>query len=514
MGEVQRVDPVELTRQSAEMQSQNWHNPAAEAVVPPDALPSSAAAVANLNDNAQSLLGFQRWAEAENQRIAEMLQIAADAYTKVDETYGRVIEDPERRAAVEAITVPAPSTPPPPLPTPVGAPRSLDADGYSDVHKTQVDLSAGDNGASLKTAMLQWSVAATRIRGNAPRPPAGDWEGAAADAAYARMAEFGGWLQQLAEGWRELAESAAKVLEAHDNAKSEHTGIHSEYVTLETQLRQLAAQMTPSNSVATQNEMAKVQKRMQELQQRSDEVRRQYAGDATFSPVRPAMPSRGDAEGAAMAGGGGGGGGRPGGDPAGMAETTAAPQGQPRTAAAERQPGGGARGGAPTGGGAPSGGGAPTGGSGAGAGTPSGPSGGAPSTPKLPTDPSLRPAAASGGGGSGGGSGGGGGDMPATPMSAPVTAETVAPAPTTPATASATAGPSADRTAGVMGGGMAPMGHGAGAQQGQEKRRDPRLAPDEDLYTEDRPWTEAVIGNRRRRDVGDGGGGGGVKDAT
>ncbi|KUH94364.1 hypothetical protein [Mycobacterium sp. IS-3022] len=507
MGEVQRVDPVELTRQSTEMQSQNWHNPATEAVVPPDALPSSAAAVANLNDNAQSLLGFQRWAEAENQRIAEMLQIAAEAYTEVDETYGRVIEDPERRAAVDAIAVPAPSTPPPPLPTPVGAPQSLDADGYSDVHKTQADLSAGDDGASLKTAMLQWSVAATRIRGNAPRPPAGDWEGAAADAAYARMAEFGGWLAQLAEGWRELAESAAKVLEAHNNARSEHTGIHSEYVTLETQLRQLAAQMTPSNSVATHNEMAKVQKRMQELQQRSDEVRRQYASDATFSPVRPAMPSHGDAGGAALAGGGGGG--QPGGDRTGMAETAAAALGQPQKATAGRQPGGGPRGGAPAGGGAPSSGGAPTGGSGAGAAAPSGPPGGAPSTPKLPTDPSLRPAAASGGGGSGGGAGGGGGDMPATPMSAPVTAETVAPAPTTPAAASTAAGPSADRTAGAMGAGMAPMGHGAGAQQGQEKRRDPRLAPDEDLYTEDRPWTEAVIGNRRRRDDG-----GGVKDAT
>ena len=53
-------------------------------------------------------------------------------------------------------------------------------------------------------------------------------------------------------------------------------------------------------------------------------------------------------------------------------------------------------------------------------------------------------------------------------------------------------------------GGMAPM-HGAqGAQQGKEKRRDPLTAPDEDLYIEDRPWTEAVVGNRRRRDVHDG----------
>ena len=58
--------------------------------------------------------------------------------------------------------------------------------------------------------------------------------------------------------------------------------------------------------------------------------------------------------------------------------------------------------------------------------------------------------------------------------------------------------------AGGMGGGMAPM-HGAqGAQQGKEKRRDPLTAPDEELYVEDRPWTEAVVGNRRRRDVQDG----------
>ena len=53
-------------------------------------------------------------------------------------------------------------------------------------------------------------------------------------------------------------------------------------------------------------------------------------------------------------------------------------------------------------------------------------------------------------------------------------------------------------------GGMAPM-HGAqGGTQGKDKRRDPRLAPDEDLYVEDRPWTEGVVGNRRRKDVQDG----------
>lgn len=510
MGEVQRVEPAELTKQSVEMRGIQWHNPVAEPVVPPDALASSAAAVTNLNANAQSLLEFQQWAEAENQRIAEMLAIAANAYTEVDENCGKVIDDPARRAAVEAITVPAPATPPPTPPNAVGAPRRLDAAGYSDVHKTQADLVAGDNGASLKTAMLQWGLASTRVRDNAPRPPSGDWEGRAADAAYARMTEFGGWLEQLAEGWRDLAEAAAKIVGAHDAAKAAHAGIHGEYVALEAQLRRLAAQTTVGNSIATQNEMAKVQTRMQELQQRSDEVRQDYASNATFSPVRPAMPTGRDTDNSGSVGGVGA---QPSGDPAGLAEkmapsfgrhqdgaTTNKPAGQTDSGSA---PGGG---GAPTGGGAPGGGGAPSGGS-------SGGSSASPG-PKPTIDPRLRPAAAVGGAGAGGANSGAGagGTPPAAPMSAPVTAETVAPAPIAPAAAGAAPGSAADgRAASAMGGGMAPMAHGAGAQQGKEKRRDPRLAPDEDLYTENRPWTEAVIGNRRRREVADSGEGRDVK---
>jgi hypothetical protein len=86
-----------------------------------------------------------------------------------------------------------------------------------------------------------------------------------------------------------------------------------------------------------------------------------------------------------------------------------------------------------------------------------------------------------------------------------VGAETVAPAPSGTARAGSApaAGAAPGGATGAMGG-MAPMAHGAGQTQGKEKRRDPGLAPDEDLYTEDRPWTEAVIGNRRRREVQDG----------
>jgi hypothetical protein len=48
-----------------------------------------------------------------------------------------------------------------------------------------------------------------------------------------------------------------------------------------------------------------------------------------------------------------------------------------------------------------------------------------------------------------------------------------------------------------MGGGMG----GGQAQAGKEKRRTPGLSPDEDLYVEDREYTEQVIGARKRRTV-------------
>jgi len=48
-------------------------------------------------------------------------------------------------------------------------------------------------------------------------------------------------------------------------------------------------------------------------------------------------------------------------------------------------------------------------------------------------------------------------------------------------------------------GGMAPMMHGAKGEGSNEKKRNPQLSQDEEIYTEDRPWTEAVIGNRVRR---------------
>ncbi|MGO4444339.1 hypothetical protein AB4Z42_13380 [Mycobacterium sp. 2YAF39] len=493
-GDVQRVEPGALRTQAAEMKGQNWHNPAEDAVTPPDALPSTNDAIANLNDNAQSLKAFEQWAAVENLRIAEMLDIAAAAYQKVDDQYGKAIENPERAAAVEAITIPDPPTQPPEIPGPAGAPRLLGAGGYSNVNQTQTELSAPDTGTSLKTAMLQWGVASKRVENNRPKPPPGSWEGEAADAAYARMTTFGSWLTQLSDAWYDLAEAASKIIAAHDKAKSAHDPIANEYIELEARMMQLAGLTGPHGGVRVQMEMEKIRQRMEELQAQSDEVRQDYASGATFSPVRPADPPSDGSHGSTTTSGGGGGA-APTGDPAAMAQKMAQSLGTPQSDTAAGQQDGGAGGGSPSGGESPSGGGASGGGEGAAP-------GGEPSTgtPKLPTDPSLRPAASSGSGGGGGGARGGGSD---TPLSPAVTAETVAPGPPMPV---ATGHAAATATPGVAGGGMggmAPMHGGQGGMQGKEKRRDPRTAPDEDLYTEDRAWTEGVVGNRRRKEVQD-----------
>jgi hypothetical protein len=52
---------------------------------------------------------------------------------------------------------------------------------------------------------------------------------------------------------------------------------------------------------------------------------------------------------------------------------------------------------------------------------------------------------------------------------------------------------------GGMGGGMAPMMHGAQGGGSGDKKRNPQLSEDAPLYVEDRPHTEQVIGVRPRR---------------
>lgn len=498
MGSGLGVVTAELDRLATGMEGNPWFSPSVH-VVAPDELQVAKSAAANLNENARLLERYQKWAEAENRRTAEMLRIAAKAYDDIDERYADNFDDPARSAELEAVSVPVPATPMPTLPDGSAGMRPLTAGDYSDVNTTQRLLSGGDHGVSLDVAEVHWRLASDSAQAHAAPPAVTNWEGDAADAARDRMTTFSAWLQDLSGAWQRLSAAAVRVQASHTAALAEHTNIYTRYKFLEARMQELTTQTDRGNAAAMHNEMARIAQEMAELQRRSDEVREEYANNASFDPVQVGRPPFAESSGTpGVAGSGGAGGGPPGGDPTAMGNRMAQSLGQPATsgtpAGAGPPPGGAPTGAASRGGTAT---GAPNSGGTAPVGSPTGaPSAAAPTTAR---DPRLRPAAVSGGAGSHGGAGGGGGGLPSDPMSAAVKAKTVAVAPTFPAAAGPPPGSVGGAAMGGVGPGMAPMAHGAGSLPGKEKRRDPRLAPDEDLYTEDRPWTEAVVGQQRRR---------------
>lgn len=513
-GEV-RVDTSDLTAKAVQIEGLTWPNQDAQPqLIPPDTLQEANTAILNLDNNAQGLWRFQEYGRLEGLRLAETLKLVADAYDRVDSNAMQDINNggegtsPPESPGVNKL-------PEPPAPTRLPIPEGQLVDDGLLVPDVQTNLLAGDQAASLRSASAMWRQHAASLATAAEEFEVStvNWEGEAADAAYRKFNDYRAWLISLSGSWTRLAEEADRVAQAHFNTLDKHQPIFDEYMRLQTEF------LASKDDIGRANQIAA---RMAQLQKDSEEVRWQYAAEGQPNQVEPEDPPRGTApstpvttngdprqpaglggDSAAQAPGSPQSPGGPGGQPA---PTSPAPS--PASAQSQGKPSGGA----PSGGGQPSGGGAPSGGQ-AGGGAPSGgQSGGSPGgapgggpqkdKPKLPTDPSLRPAAV-GGGGSGAGGGGGGG-VPSSPLTAPVTAETVAPAPIV----GAGPGPSTGAAVGagaMMGGGMgmAPMhGAGMGGQQ-QEKKRNPAVAQDEELYTEDRPWTEAVIGNRRRRGTQD-----------
>ncbi|CAA0124435.1 ESX-1 secretion-associated protein EspB [Mycolicibacterium vanbaalenii] len=520
-GDEVKVDPDDLDRKAEIVDSIPWGpDPGEVPLSRPDTLQSSYAAVTNLSKNAAALADYQKYGIAESQRLADTLRLVGGAYRRVDDA---------AKTSIDA-TIPDGPPPAPPAPVPVGSnsvpeppapgsmapfqPVSADQDGFVDVKRADMLLNGGDQAASLRAAATAWSANATTLLGAAQpfQIKIENWEGAAAEAAYAKFQRFGGWLVELAGKWEQLAAEAYTLAAAHETARSTHEPIRVEYEALEAQM--------PAAIAAGGSAARTLSLKMEQLQHQSEAVRETYAATGNPKQVPPPEPrpnsaapttpvtGNGDPRGrgvpAREPGAEGSGAQQPGGggQPPGAAPAAEQPAVSPMSAAEQASQGAqqGAQQGSQQGGGAPGGGqpgGAPGGGS-PGAGQPGGGMPGAKGDPKLPTDPSLRPAAA-GGGGSGGGGGGG---VPSAPMQPAVSAETVGPAPVVaPTTPAATAG-GGTASGGMAGGGMGGMAPMMGAGQGGgsgEKKRNPQLSQDEELYTEERPWTEAVIGNRVRR---------------
>ncbi|WP_163796185.1 PPE domain-containing protein [Mycolicibacterium sediminis] len=492
--------------------------------LPPCALDIAKSAVNELNKSATALRGYSTSGGAEATRLSEAFKSAATAYRKVDENSGGALANGEQAPDIPPVIPEPPTTPSVALPSPPA--YVCPAPGFVMLEMAAFQISQPDQAASLATFKTAWETYATAL--DARKETFGssgvEWNGGAAEAAFASLEKHKQWLEDMAASARELAGKAGALEEVHRGAVAEHPTV-MEVAALDAEI--LASTMVPALTVMLMNKRKKMQEKSEEILARYATGANQQAmtlpeppkinplpgasgGDTSSNPnqPQPTQPGTGQPGGGGGSGGGGAGSGGGGGAPE-TPKMPSIPQPDVPVSAASAQPETGSGGGQPSGGSPSGGGGSPSGGSGAGAGggMPSLPDlGGEPST-DLPSldDPGVSPASA--GGGSGGGSGGGGGGIGAMPLQPNVGGVSVGPGAGGGAPAGVGGGPSGGGPGGGgggMGGGM-PM-HGAGHGQGgaSEKKRSPGLSPDEELYKEDRAWTEAVIGNRpRRKDTGD-----------
>lgn len=504
-GDDLQVIPEDLQAKAAQIRELPWASAAAQpALNAADALDASIVAAANLAVNAEAIWSYQEFGRLEGLRLAQTLENVASAYAEVDRVAGENLDDTVGGSGApmsadgarhpEIVTLPAPPHPPA-MPIPKG---SLVSEQLLYPPEAQRALEAGDGGAALTTAAQHWRNNARSLDTSARlfETKGLQWEGDAADAAYSKFVAYQLWLMNLAVAWDQLAGEADRIVAAHTAARQDNEPIAEDFAALQ---RAIAQEPASADNLSRMVQMAA-------LQTRSEEIRHRYARDGQPRQIQPPDPPAPVVTGAPVNGGDD----RraatsersPTGEIGALLDDDSPSLGEPRASQSlghraqpplpEEQPSPGIdHGDSPASG-------QPGGSRGDGLPGTGLPSGTPPIAPTPVPDSGLRPAALSGRPTGSGGGGGTAAPRPPTQALQPaVGAETVAPSPV-----AAPASPSAQTAAagGAAGvGGVAPMMHGARGDASVDKKRNPQLAADTELYTEDRPWTEAVIGNRVRR---------------
>ncbi|OHT82970.1 PPE domain-containing protein [Mycobacterium syngnathidarum] len=516
MGNEVEVTSSELTGKAQTLQTPRPEGPGP--AQPPDYLEITTAAMAQLTASANTLATTLAAGDVEAQRLSAALNAAATAYDKIDaakagDLQGQMNGDGASPQAAESESaVPDVSGIPPSASIPCFEyPASADWDVFTDWQSAAKAIHSGDTQAlSVKYLRDQWKAYRQSLQDHASNfagaPPG--WSGEAAEACDGSMKSLYSWWIDMGDECERLAQQAETLADAHDKLVADHP-------TMDDVNTFNATKWVVGNIplVGTQARAAQ----WAYFQGRSELALRAYANGTDLMQIRPGKPPAIGGLPAVKSGevkpkpGTGDPGTSPGTSPGASPGNTPnssmpevpsmeSPSMSPASAdpSAGQGSGGSPSGGAPSGGGSPSGGGAPSGGA---------PSGGLPTgtegMPEMPGvgEPSLKPASAGGGGG---GMGGGGGGMPAGPLGPAVGADSVAASPSgARGVGAGPAGAPGGAGMGGMGGGMGGMGGGHGQGQGKEKRRNPNLAEDEELYVEDRAYTEAVIGRRARKDAKD-----------
>lgn len=509
-----KVTSGELTKKAHAIQNPRPQGPGPAKA--PDLLPVTCAAMEQLVASAEAVNASLAAGDVEAQRLAGRLNAAAKAYDAVDA---------ERAAALKAQMNGSQSVPPvnpvtpdltgipdPPTVPSFGYPPAGSWDIFTEWESATRTIYAGDTQAlSVKYFRDQWKAYKQSLQdhaGNFARSPEG-WDGPAAEACENCMRKHYEWLHKIADNCHDLGQQAETLADAHDKLVADHPTMDD---------------LEKYQSTSWSNPVEKMA-RYAYFQTKSEEALRAYAHGVNLTQVKPENPpscggglppvkpddvpepapgtqppGQPGAPGGGAPGGGAPGGGAPGGGAPAAPAMPSTPQmpATPQPAAAKTGSPGGMPGGMPGGSqGGKQGGGMP-------GGLPGGMPGGMPAaakaTPHLPNTPPIKPASTGGGGGAGAGGGGGAPKMPLQPA--------VASSAVGPSHADTTHGAAPAKAAGgggAMGGGMGgmPMGAHGGQGQGKEKRRSPGLSPDEELYKEDRAWTEGVIGARGRKNAPD-----------
>ncbi|KAA1251745.1 secretion protein EspB [Mycobacterium simiae] len=464
------VEGEELLARADELEAPiaSWpvENPA-----PPCNFAMTKAAAQQLSLSAGNMRLYLGVSQREWKRLAESLRNAAKAYADVDQAAAEAINNEtavspaSRGPAAEGVAEAGLDD------TPVGAMAA--APDVADVKQRLLDGETGDQGAAMLRFADEWEAyARTLLEARYRFRPFYQWQGDASDLVEQNFDQQRGWLDQMAALCLTMAKQARGLASTQRWAQKEHiwytdhTVSYSELV----QIERIYSQQALTRGLIMQVHAHMLAK--------SDEVLAEYRkrADLPLAPVSPPKPPT---------------------------AYRIDPPPKPGPGPLDPGPGNGGIGPGtpgevlpPDDASFPD----PTG-------VPALPSAGLPSIPNNaamnnagsdvanglpPGGPALKPASF-GGGGAGGG-------VPRVPLVPPAEAGSAAKPATGLEAGLGRAMPGTGGALGRGGAGMAPVGGPAG--QGQPSGKGKRAQQEEEsVYTEDRPWTQGIIGRRRPKDA-------------
>ena len=480
MTQTLKVEYEELMARAAELE-EPLPAPPPDNPQAPCALSISVGAATQLAMSADTIREYLAYCEREYQRLAKSLRNAAKAYEEVDEGAAESINNTVSGSAATGFAAgndqsiincdpdedwgqdwpkPQPPPPPPPFEYP-----------YYEVRQAAYDIEVPDQGAAFLDFSRQWESFQRALQQSTVNRfrPFKSWESDNQVLVEQNFQEHRTYIFAMVQSCIQISNQAKAVFDAHKKARWEHPTPY-DIESCDSWYKKYMTEGDPHGYLPM------IMTWYRDLQNKSEEVLGNYVREANL-PLQPVIPKNppkatridvpsapGDGDGTIPGGPGSPYDGLPG-DDGGLGTPPTMPTlppgmgGAPDKAAMDAAMKDALKG-----------------------------------KPGVPTGAGMKPASLGGGGGGG---------VPGMPLQPAVDSEAASrPAGAAPGAAGpGRAMPGAAAAAGGgMGGGMAPMG---GAGQGQNQGKGKRVQSDDDsLYTEERPWTEGVIGNRPRKAAG------------